>query len=366
MARIFISYRRDDTAGYAGRLYDHLVGHFGEDSVFMDIDTIEPGADFIKVIEDAVSKCDVFLALIGKRWMTITNNRWPNPRPRLEDPRDFVRLEISIALRRNIRVIPVLVDGATMPSERHLPNGLKSLVHKNAFEIGKRWKQDVSKLIDFLETALTTTKQEQHNQVQFDYSRESEYQSFLEGEQLQKQNFPDAVIKGFYPKSRSYDQSNRGFSFLRNYNPTTHFSSKQVIKASVLPFLVKISKILSRLTVQRRHSNSVDVILISTILLLLVFWLTTTIFFNVQPWMIVGVAGVFIGWIEWIFIRVNRPLSQILSLWSGMLGSFIGFWIILMVPDLFSTQTDVIVASILGSIVLLAIAHFVRSDSIWK
>jgi WD40 repeat protein len=79
MSRIFISYRRDDTGGYAGRLYDRLVDHFGQEHVFMDIDTIEPGLDFVEVIEHAVGQCDVLLALIGRQWLTITDAKCTSP-----------------------------------------------------------------------------------------------------------------------------------------------------------------------------------------------------------------------------------------------------------------------------------------------
>jgi hypothetical protein len=113
MSRIFISYRRDDSAGYAGRLYDRLAAHFEPENVFMDIDAIEPGLDFVEVIEQAVGSCDVLIALIGKQWLAIKDGQG---RRRLENPEDFVRLEIKTALDRNIRVIPALVGGAAMPN----------------------------------------------------------------------------------------------------------------------------------------------------------------------------------------------------------------------------------------------------------
>jgi len=152
MSRIFISYRRDDSAGYAGRLYDRLSQRFGGDQIFMDIDTIEPGLDFVEVIEKAVGSCDVLIALIGRQWLTIAD---ATGRRRLDNPEDFVRLEIATALDRNIRVIPVLVRGATMPRSTDLPDVLKKLSRRNALEISDtRFHYDVDRLIETLEKVL--------------------------------------------------------------------------------------------------------------------------------------------------------------------------------------------------------------------
>src|SRR5690349_16640099 len=104
MPRILISYRREDSASDTGRLYDDLVDHLGPDHLFMDIDTIPPGVDFVQALQDAVSRCDLVLAVIGKRWLS------PTGRLRLQEPNDFVRLEVATALARGIRVIPVLVQ----------------------------------------------------------------------------------------------------------------------------------------------------------------------------------------------------------------------------------------------------------------
>jgi len=148
--KIFISYRRDDSAGYAGRIFDHLSARFGADNVFMDIDTIQPGEDFRKVISTAVGTCDVVLVLMGKQWLSMTDAQG---RSRLEDPRDWVRMEVAAALaNRRIRVIPVLVRGASVPSENDLPAGLKELVWRNAIELSdSRFQYDVQKLINVIE-----------------------------------------------------------------------------------------------------------------------------------------------------------------------------------------------------------------------
>src|SRR6266508_306274 len=107
--RIFISYRREETAYPAGWLYDRLADRFGGGQAFKDVDSIQLGDDFVEVITSAVGSCDVLLALIGDEWLTITDE---DGQRRLDDPNDFVRLEIEAALTRNVRVIPILVDGA--------------------------------------------------------------------------------------------------------------------------------------------------------------------------------------------------------------------------------------------------------------
>ena len=141
---IFISYRRDDTEGEAGRLFDDLVRTFGEGSVFMDVAGINPGIDFRKAIDENVATCGVLLAMIGPGWTTITNG---SGQRRLDDVNDFVRLEVASALARNIAVIPVLVHEAKMPSPDQLPDNLKDLAYRNSVEITHtRWNSDVQLL----------------------------------------------------------------------------------------------------------------------------------------------------------------------------------------------------------------------------
>ena len=148
---IFISYRRDDTAGHAGRLYDRLSAHFGSGRVFIDVDLIEQGEDFAQVIEDAVGSCDVLLALIGRNWLTIRDEIGL----RLDNSNDFVRLELAAALARGVRVIPVLVQGARMPRPQDLPEDLLPLSRRNALELSDlRWKHDVDQLLSALEKIL--------------------------------------------------------------------------------------------------------------------------------------------------------------------------------------------------------------------
>jgi len=155
MARVFISYRRQDSAGHAGRLYDRLAQHFGADQLFIDVDTIEPGVDFVEVIQSAVGACDVLLAIIGKRWLTSAD---ATGQRRLDNPQDFVRLEIEAALERGIRVVPVLVQGAAMPRADELPEGLSRLARRNAFEVSDhRFRFDSEQLIATLERDLSVT-----------------------------------------------------------------------------------------------------------------------------------------------------------------------------------------------------------------
>lgn len=146
MPRFFISYRREDAAADAGRLADHLRERYGEDHVFIDVESIDPGIDFPTAIEDAIAHSDVLLAVIGKQWLMAAN---PNGQRRLKDPKDYVRLEIAAGLRRNIRVIPVLVCGASMPATNDLPEDLRELSDRNAFVIREDcFIRDVKALAD--------------------------------------------------------------------------------------------------------------------------------------------------------------------------------------------------------------------------
>jgi hypothetical protein len=145
---IFISYRREDTAAQAGRLHDHLTQNFGTDRVFMDVDAIGPGEDFARKIGESLDVTDALLAIIGKRWLDAADDTGQR---RLDDPRDFVRTEIGIALERGAVVIPVLVAGARMPREDELPPALATLARLNAIDISdSRFAADVRTLIDSL------------------------------------------------------------------------------------------------------------------------------------------------------------------------------------------------------------------------
>jgi hypothetical protein len=130
--QIFISYRREESRWSARSLHDRLCRNFDPKQIFMDIDAIALGEDFVKSIEATVAKCDVLIAVIGNNWLTSKDDHGDR---RLDNPDDFVRMEIGAALKREISVIPVLVDAALMPRATDLPEDLKSLVRRNALRI---------------------------------------------------------------------------------------------------------------------------------------------------------------------------------------------------------------------------------------
>jgi hypothetical protein len=138
-----------------GRVGDRLIDHFGEQRVFVDVDTIEPGVDFAEAIAAAVGSCQVLLALIGDRWLDSTDRKG---RRKLDDANDLVRLEIQAALERNIRVIPVLVDGVAMPTAEELPPSLAGLARRHAFELSySRFRDDARRLVGLLDRLLAGT-----------------------------------------------------------------------------------------------------------------------------------------------------------------------------------------------------------------
>ena len=158
--RIFISYRRDESAYPAGWLYDRLAQQYGGGQVFKDVDSIELGDDFVQVITGAVGSCDVLLALIGSKWLTLADERG---RRRVDDPEDFVRLEIEAALTRDVRVIPILIDGARMPRTEELPPSLVSLTRRQALELSpSRFEYDTGRLLRVLDSALAEARTASH------------------------------------------------------------------------------------------------------------------------------------------------------------------------------------------------------------
>jgi TIR domain len=149
---IFVSYRRQETSHLAGRLADRLAGRFGEDQVFIDVDTMEPGVDFAEEIFRAVAACKVLVAIIGPAWLTATDERGGR---RLDDPDDIVRLEIEAALARGVRVIPILVEGAVMPGRQDLPESLAGLARRNALLIRhESFRYDAGRLVTAIERIL--------------------------------------------------------------------------------------------------------------------------------------------------------------------------------------------------------------------
>jgi len=129
---IFINYRRQDTISTAGRLHDRLSHEFGKENVFMDVDHIPAGVDFAAHLNSQVATCKILLVVIGSHWLDATDEAGNR---RLHQPDDFVAIEIAAALARNVRVIPVLVDGAVMPKARELPDSLKPLARRQAVDV---------------------------------------------------------------------------------------------------------------------------------------------------------------------------------------------------------------------------------------
>jgi hypothetical protein len=147
---VFISYRRDDTAPQAGRLYDILSAHFGDDRIFMDVDSIELGVDFRASVTEALSSCEVLLALVGKAWTDTLTERKEGGLD------DLIRVEIKTALERGIRVIPILVNNARLPQEQELPRDLSALAHRQAFELAdSTFRSDCRNLLTQIETVVS-------------------------------------------------------------------------------------------------------------------------------------------------------------------------------------------------------------------
>jgi hypothetical protein len=150
--KIFINYRRDDSIGTAGRLRDRLAQTFGQKNLFMDVDSIPAGVDFVADLNSKVAACRVFLVVIGLNWLDAKDERGAR---RLDNPDDFVTIEIAAALARDIRVIPVLVDNARMPNADKLPDSIKPLVRRNAVEVrNSQFGRDAETLVAKMREAL--------------------------------------------------------------------------------------------------------------------------------------------------------------------------------------------------------------------
>ena len=151
MVQIFISYRRDDTAGYARAIHDELARRFGADKVFIDVDDIAAGQSFADVIRTAVTSSSVVLVLIGKRW----HGAGDGSAARIYDSTVFVRMEVAAALASGAPVIPVLLDAAAMPNAAQLPEPLRALASRNAFELrATAFSADMARLVDELQPML--------------------------------------------------------------------------------------------------------------------------------------------------------------------------------------------------------------------
>ena len=150
---VFISYRRQDSGDVTGRIYDRLVQHFGNESVFKDVDSIGLGIDFRERLAEALDHCNIFVAIIGKNWQIRSDGIQ-------KGDLDFVQIEIESAFGRKIPVIPVLVQGATMPRQDELPASLGALPYRNAISVrpDPDFRQDMDRLIKGIEAHLQQRK----------------------------------------------------------------------------------------------------------------------------------------------------------------------------------------------------------------
>ena len=153
MPTIVISYRRTDSSAVAGRIFDRLIAHYGEESIFLDIDNIPFGIDFRIHISEILQRTDVVLAIIGANWLGVS----PDGGTRMRDPTDPVRFEIETAIARRMPIIPVLVDGAKMPDSTDLPAEFGNFAHLNAAEVatGREFRNQMDRLIAAIERAVT-------------------------------------------------------------------------------------------------------------------------------------------------------------------------------------------------------------------
>jgi TPR repeat protein len=173
--KIFINYRRGDDPGNTGRLFDRLQETFAPDQLFIDVDSIKPGLDFVKVLDQQVSQCDVLLAVIGRGWIDASDEAGAR---RLADVNDFVRIEIEAALNQDKLVIPVLVGEARMPRADHLPDSLKPLARRNAVRLThERFRADTQGLIRALQEALAERQAQRHALAAAEAARQVEVQA---------------------------------------------------------------------------------------------------------------------------------------------------------------------------------------------
>jgi glycerophosphoryl diester phosphodiesterase len=201
---IFISYRRQETAFPAGWLYDRLRARFGPNQIFKDVDNIDPGDDFIDKITTAVGSCDVLLALIGRGWLTITDD---TGRRRLDDPEDFVRVEIEAALSRKVRVVPLLIDGATMPRPDQLPPSLAQLVRRQAQELSpSRFDADANRLFGVLDRTLTEARTQREAE---EGARRQSEQKALEAEEDARRQSEQKALEAEEDARRQAEQKAR-------------------------------------------------------------------------------------------------------------------------------------------------------------
>jgi hypothetical protein len=169
---IFVSYRRDDTAGITGRIYDKLEARFGAQELFMDVDSIPPGADFEQFVTDKVRESDVMLVVIGQNWV---GHHVKSRGRRIDEATDFVRIEVELAIRSQRNIIPLLVSKADMPSESELPQSIRPLAVRQAIVVRDNpdFHRDMERVIVAIQTQLTLAKQQREQAARLQESPDS-------------------------------------------------------------------------------------------------------------------------------------------------------------------------------------------------
>ena len=220
--KIFLSYRREDTAGFAGRIYDRLEQSFRRENLFMDVDTIGAGRDFVRVIEHHVEACDVMLVLIGRNWLTVADEMG---RPRLESPEDFVRVEVELALKFGKRVIPVLVDKTEMPRANALAEPLKELSQRNAVGLThERFKTDALGLVRVLEEALAEAEEARRQAAAAAEKRRAEEAAKAErAAQLEKERARLEAIAGLTPDQAAKAEEMANWEYIKTNGKVEDF-----------------------------------------------------------------------------------------------------------------------------------------------
>jgi DNA polymerase len=206
MSRIFINYRRQDSEGYVGRLYDRLLQYFSKDDLFIDVDSIPPGMDFVTALDEAVSACDVFIAVIGAHWLTITDEQGER---RLDQWNDFVRVEIASAIKQNKLIIPVLVAGGKMPPPAKLPEDIQAFARRNAVELShQRFSYDVERLVEVIRSASPARA-----------SRNAANAEMIEAKAEALKGIRDDLVGATESPLYAYRIANRHFPVLGDGNP---------------------------------------------------------------------------------------------------------------------------------------------------
>lgn len=219
-SHIFINYRRADSANAAGRLYDRLEAHYGKEHLFMDVDQIAGGVDFVDELNRQLSKTDVLIAVIGPNWVTIKDENSEDYR--LNNPDDFVRIEIERALQIEIEIIPVLVDGAAMPQLVDLPESMKPLSRRNAMRLThERFRADSQGLIHNIDAALVRMS-ERLKEKQLKEKAEAETKK-LKKEQEQKEKLRSEATAGLNSDQIEAAEAIANWEFIKNNSDPEDF-----------------------------------------------------------------------------------------------------------------------------------------------